>query len=819
MNLKNNLDSGTFPNHYVPNSVKNDRDYGRAVFRAIMKATSAYREERGKRLDISRTYAKGNQGVDAHLKELNIDGSNAYVNISFQPTKVLSKFEKIVVDDYQQLQEEPKVIAESYSIQERKEKNKSDLKFRMEFGGEIEQLEQMAGFKLEDSDIPTPNDKDELELITSLLPDEREELLMNQMVQFALEDNDFESKKRQFLSDMFQVQFGGFYNYIDNNGRLIIEYVRNEDAIYDFSREEDFNDSDYKGHCTLMNVASLRTHYDIKPEQEHLLFELARTYRNSFGNDVYNGLPSNFNREWRNSDSRPYDDFSVEVYRIWYKTVKRVGFVEGKDSYGKTILDIDTKLEEEEGYLENNKNKRFGASYIETAYDGLFVGGYDKCIVLEWGEQANQIRVGEEKTKVESPYIFFMPENRGDMNVESSVHKVIPYINMMDMAMLKIKMTIAQHAPSGYAMDISALLNVDIGRGGDESPLTLQDIYQQTGRLFYNGTSPDGQPQKIPIQAMHSDLVNPLNGYLLIYNTALNEIQDTLGLNPNRLGTAEINRASNTAVQTQIAISQTATYFMYRAYIKATEKLMAQIGTRQWNALKYGNKNKGYLKYLGKENVKFIESREDITKSTYKYKLSLQMTQEDKTRLDNAVNACLSAGTLEMPDAMMIWNIKDIDIAEKMLTYIFNKRQKERHQQSLQVMQQQSQSQAEAGVAVEQEKQNTIQIEAQFNTERAKMQEEGEKERALAQVVATIIKTNVETGAPIPDMYLPLVEAYIESHTIRQQKQQAEAEVSLEAEVQQMQGQAQIAEIEQAYQNGDITEQEYANYMSQMGAM
>ena len=139
-----------FPPMYVPNEVKNEDKYGVQVFRAILDATSAYREKRNSLVKESRMYAQGNQPLQQYLDELHIEGSRQYRNISYTPTKILQKFEKIVVDDYQQLKETPKAVGKSYHIQERKERKKSDLKFRMEYKDYLDNLSANVQFPVED---------------------------------------------------------------------------------------------------------------------------------------------------------------------------------------------------------------------------------------------------------------------------------------------------------------------------------------------------------------------------------------------------------------------------------------------------------------------------------------------------------------------------------------------------------------------------------------------------------------------------------------------------------------------------------------------
>ena len=801
-----------FPPVYVPNKVKDSEEYGIQMLKAILNATASYREERKKQISHSRKYARGKQSLQQYLDELQIEGSKQYVNISYTPTKVLQKFEKIVVDDYQQMEETPKAIGRAYHIQERKERRKSDLKFRMEYKDYIEELSNAVGFMVEDPNQQVPKDEEELDLITSLNSEEREELLLVEMIKKVFKDNDLDTKKRQFLSDVFQVHFGGYRHWVDRTGKIRIDFIPAEDALYSTSALEDFSDISYAGSACTMTIGEIRDRFNIPEDKEHLLYKLAYHFRTNYGN--YSLLSDVFNQDWRNSSNRPYDDFTVPVYHIWKKTVKNVGYLEGQDSYGKNVFDIDFDITKEE-YKSNNK-KRTGVVYPETSYEGWFAGDIKCPILLEWGESYNQTREGKDKEKVLCPYVFFMPDNRGTMLEESAVEKVIPEIQTMDLAMLKIKMTIANHPPTGYAIDVAALMDIDLGQG-TMTPLDIQDIYQQTGKLYIKTQRDDGMVDKsLPIQPINVSIQDTINTYLLVYNNALNNIRDTLGINPNREGTAIINRASTQAIQTQIAISQTATYYIYRAYLKATQTLTKHIGIRILDVLRYGNPNKGYLKYLGEENIDFIKERKDIVASNYDFEFNPQMTKDDKELLNNLVMSAVSSRELSMPDALLILKLKDFDIAEKYMRYLFKKNREQAQLEAQQTQRLQAEAQGDMAVRVEEAKRETFQIQSALQAQEWKIKGENSTEVAILDMAKEVLKARLE-GKQVPQEYLELERLVLDNAITKQEKSLSETEQQIEDELVQQEQEAVIQQVSQAVENGTISEEDAMMQLQQMG--
>ena len=184
-----------FPSGILPKEDKDKTDYGKQVAQAILSATRDQRDAFKKKLFENRKYAEGNQDISQYLDELEIDGKNMYANISYRPRPIAQKFKNVVVNGYLMKKEYPSVTATSKHIQERKERKKSDAEFRMEYGETLNAISQEAGVALTDPSEFTPESKEDSDIYFSLHGKEKEELLMQDMVSFALRDNDIESIK------------------------------------------------------------------------------------------------------------------------------------------------------------------------------------------------------------------------------------------------------------------------------------------------------------------------------------------------------------------------------------------------------------------------------------------------------------------------------------------------------------------------------------------------------------------------------------------------------------------------------------------------
>jgi len=802
-----------FPNGLEPKSVKDSPEYGKQVASAILGVTLTHRQALSKTISESRKYAEGNQDISQYLDELEIDGKKMYANMSYRARPIAPKFKSVVVNGYLMRNEYPSAIATSKDIQERKDRKKSDAQFRMEYGDKLGQISQQAGLPLIDQSEFTPTSKEELDVYSALNDKEHEELLMQKMISFALKDNDIEAMKNHILDEQFVAQYHGLYNYIDDNGRLVVDTVMAEDIICDNSRFEDTHDAEFKGRYIRTTISSVRRKYALKPEQERALFSCAKDCMGRFGNP---SRTFSWSEDYRNANSRPYDDYTIEILHIWWKTSKVMSYVEGKDRYGREVFDIDYSLPLKQE--KSDGRKKVGYKYPQTAYEGFFTS--DASICLEWGEQKNILRKGEDKEELLCPFIFFMPMNKGRMLPKSLMTFLIDSVRNMDIAVLKIKQLIAKSTPDDYIIDIDGLMNLDLGNGEELQPLDIMQIHQQTGRLYWSSKGENGMPtNQPPIRANQNAIDAKMNVFITQYNQELSNIRDYLGVNEFRDGSAAAPRTGFKFMQAQNEASNTATWFIYRAYYKSVGELIRQIGIRIWDALNYGDVNKGYLKYLGKENVEFIQKRKEITASSYDIEFSLGISDEDKATLEQYINTALSAGNLEIPDAIKINNIKDPIQAEKVLAYLYEKRRKQKQEEAQQNQKSAADYSAQAGVAVEQAKQQTAQITMQAEAAKEEAKNNGAQILAMMNGALTLITESFKTGQPIPDAYAPLVQMAIQNATLKTQQSADITHQQIEQQVDAEQKQQVADQLQQGVKSGEISEDEATKIAQEQGLM
>jgi len=803
--------AGVFPNGLAPKSVKDTHKYGEQVASAILASTQEYREYVRAKAFECRKFVDARQSIKEYLDELDIDGQKMYANISYKPRPIIQKFLKVVVDGYILRREYPNVTATSKHIKDRKDKRIADAEFRMNYGNDIGQLSQESGLQLEDPKDFTPKSVEELEIYKTLSDKEREELLMQEMVSFALKDNNIKEKKRTFLTETFVTSLCGYYNHIDENGRLDITAIQAEDAIMSDSHKSVMTDVHYAGHFLRMKVSELRSIFAISGAKEKELFSAAKNCLGKYGNPL---MTMRWQEDYRMSDARPYDNVTVELYHVWWKTSQIIGLADGVDASGKKIRKASYDYDSD-AWRQENESLLLTRKFPQTAYEGYFLAANNMC--LEWGEQKNVLKKGKDKQTLLCPYIYAMPYNNGNMKTPSSVHIILDSVRNMDVAILKIKQIIVNMAPDDMMIDLDSLLNIDLG-DGELNPLDIITIYKQTGNLFWRSRQEDGDKEFAPpVRAGQAGVGSNLQHLITWYNTELQNIKEYLGINDFRDGSASQARTGFRFQQAQLEASNTATFFLYDSYVSATEELIKQVAIRIWDALLYGDANEGYLQYIGKENVDWLKSRKEITDSSYDIEFSMGMTDADKANLEAKIQGAIEKGQLELPDALMLEDIEDPKKAYKLLTYVYNVRRRERMEEAQANQKSAADYSAQAGVAVEEAKQQTAKIMADL--EMAKERERG-KNAQLQLYQKTALDLLVEafkSGKEIPETLTPLIASALEPLQIKNEMDANAAEQEMQQMEQAQNQQAMLQELQSAVESGEITAEEAQEMASENG--
>lgn len=795
----------SLPNRLIPFSQKLQNEYAlqvcRSIYQSFASGSNSYYERRNRKFARNRLYSMGRQPVEQLLDRLDIDAKEAFINVNFTPTPIAPKYKNVCVNKF--MNEVEKIVCNSLNrdIVERKKRKKIEAEFAVENKDFMNQVQGELQTKLVPDEVMGMSSKEEVDFYTKLTEGEREEIAMQKMVNFVLSYNDIETLKKQLLNDVWDTNLLITRDYFDNNGVIRVETVRPEAFVYSSSFKADLTDSQYHGHILQYTVSQARVMFPHVDEKTW--YDVATSSSRYWGNDPINYV---FNTRYYTDYNRPYDDVTVKMMFVWYPDNKEINFVEGVDSYGRKIFDIQEKV----GELKNPK-KKSGTKQIETALTGYYILNTD--IVLNWGEEKYQLRPCSDLEKVKSPYSIYMPNNDGSMEVPSIQEMINASIEGMDECMFKIRQIMALAAPDGYLIDIDGLNQVDLGMGsGSLSPLELVTIRRQTGDTYYRSRDEQGNPLVNPIQYQQTSFGSKLNELINVYNFHLNNIRGITGINEYAEGSSVNPRLGSQVLNTQLATSNNAISHLYNGYLSVLKSLSINISNRCWDLLyayTSGEAPQYFIDMMGKENYDVLHEARDIIRYNYDMDVKVSISQEDRAKLNQRIETALSSGQITFTDSVFIETIDDYKMA---ILYLEMKAKKNQREQQDAVQQQQ---QAQAEMAQQQiqlqaqNEQQLVQMKGTFEVQSKQVTSEGELDKAKKQFLYDMLKANYETGKPLPP-YVEMLLAQDMAETANQNKMLAKTTEAIDEQLHQ----EELAQLDQQEQElkGQLGEEGMEEY-------
>lgn len=706
-----------FPSPIAPfDTIKSPRyghSVGKSIYYSAVEGATSYYVTRNALFAETRTFANGKQPFQTYLDLLMINGKSAFLNLDYHPRPVAPKFRDILINTIMNKTERIECYSMSLQTQQKKRNKKDEAAFRMDNKDFIQAAQEGSGIQFEPPQAFVPHNDEELELWSELNDKEREELLMEEAVQFVNYNNDWNSIKKDIVSDIVDVGMAWSKNFYDGKKRIRVKCVKPEYMVYGTTNTYDFRGMPYIGHLERMKIVDFRTLYPKYPEKE--IYQLAYSSRNKMGNP--NTL-IDYNVDYQTALTRPYDGFLIDVLFFEYRVTKYIEYTKGIDGNENPILEFKSNTGQKV-----NPNKKEYKAPIPTIFQGAWPIGGDSMAC--WEEMPNLLRSTQDVDDVNFSYSGYIINNKENMLPKSPMDNMKSSIIQMDLAILKMQQHLAMAAPDGMNIDVDSVTDIDLGAGiGKVGALKLREIRLQTGDTYWSSSKLSGEKNQMPpIQdAIHS-LGDKLQQFIGVYNFELQCIRDYIGVNELRDGSATPDRLGLQVMQTQIQASNTATQHIYDAFLSIMGNSAKRIIIMLWQALKMGDENSIYMQILGSKNIDFIKERTTLTATTYSTMVTVDMSLDDKQFLENNITYALQQGTIELEDAIYVRKVPNLDLAMRYLAFIKKKRQKQQQQMELEKQQQGIQQQGQQAEQLMQQKNAADQ--ASNEIELAKVQAKG----------------------------------------------------------------------------------------------
>jgi hypothetical protein len=470
-------------------------------------------------------------------------------------------------------------------------------------------------------------------------------------------------------------------------------------------------------------------------------------------------------QDWNVAYLRPYDEFNVDIMCFEIKSFDSNGYIVTKTKKNNSTIirkgQKPEKLDDNQEYLEEKRWNIYEGIYCPTARK-----------MIKWNIKNNMIRPQDPKEigNVEFSYSFYMYQQQ-DMRNVSIAEKIEEPIEQMILARLKIQQLVAKMVPSGAAIDVDAMQELDLGLGDFSKPMDVQKIWEQTGKLYYRGRDAEGQPIPLPIKELaNSGFAPQLQALIQLYQFHYQVLKDELGDDPNLLQQAATPRVAVQNIESSKQLSNNSTGYVYDAFLYLMEDTSRKISCLLNTSVTMAGK--AYREMFNEE---------DARGRNFLAKVEMLPTQFEIDKLEAMMNNAISSTPLLTVylDPFKIMRIakENVQLAEM----YFRQGQK----RYIKFEQQKAQQNAEMN---NQANQQSIQLKAQADEMIEKKKSESKQKELVIQGLFDLAKIQV----PIPEELKGVVASVVQNFQVpveleNQQIQQSIQEQQQQAEMEQQQ--------------------------------
>lgn len=725
-----NGSSYPYPNHNVPADKKGKEwctQYARAAYFdwnfAYPKGVFA---NNGGEYEKNRMYGMGKQPVSGYKTMLGIDAqtNNTWLSVDWTIRGVVVGYRNKAISRL--MKEDYSVIATPIDMLAKTEQDSffNMLKAKLAVRQLLQQQgnQEMANHPMVALQKGEPEDLEELEMRMELGEQFNRAKDAELAIELGLYENQYKQVRKSIYEDLFDYGVAGVKDWLGDDNKAKFRRVNPEAVVISYCKDATFKDAIHAGEVIDVSLIDLAlvTNEDGSPMfDEKELTEFAGSLAGRFGNPTILGRGTGW--------LKPYDKFKCKVLDIEFYTYNEETFTDRSDEYGNAVF-----RRERSGRGDAN-NPRYKRKRIQYVYKCKWIVGTDKC--YDFGMCYDQKRSNEIKKKAKTKLSYhFTAYNFYEMRAQSFMSVLIPYLDDYQLTMLKIQNFKNRAVPSGWWIDMDALENVALNKGGKNmQPSELLQMFYETGVLVGRSVDASGNPQNpnwkpvIPIEntaaselaMFYQDLLNTVMSIEKM--TGYNDITSG-NPNPKTLvpGYEMAQQSTNDAL-----------YPLAFAEEYLTLQLSEAVLCRMQQGIKKAGTITGYAPALNSNTVRFIQIDSSMSLRDYGIELEKKMTDDQRAWLLQQMQQDIMNGWLDTSDAVILVNTHNTKQAQMIWAYKVKKAKERQQQQKMAEIQAQNEGSQQAAMIAQQGAMQQLQMEYQFKLKMEEMRVQGEIQKEL----------------------------------------------------------------------------------------
>ena len=724
-NDKNKLNG--YPSPLATNEEKAAKEYGLEYFKTMYyewhNNGDVYFRDRKMRYSRNRSYAEGNQDVGKYKDLLDVQGDTSYLNIDFSPVSVIPKFVDVIVNGMvnQEYDIKAKTI-DPVAANERMEKKKQ-MYGNMLTKDFLQSLEDETGLSLAPKEFVAES-SEEIEMFMALNYKQNVEIALEKAIEYTLDINDYDEVKRYMIRDLVVLGLCAAKTEISKTEGVKIRHVDPMNLITSFSAKPDFKNIRHAGEVYSITISDLKQQAGDEFSEDDYI-KIAREYAGKNNNPVNYGTQAYYEN---GNETYDYDKFSVNILDAEFITSHSLKYEKKENKFGGYSVN---KKPSNYKKPKKSKTKREDIGQtVKVIYKGKYIVGTE--YLFNYGMMKDMPRPKSNLSETRLSYIVYQP-NLYKMKSRSLVDRMIPFADQIQLAHLKIQHVLAKARPKGAAFEIGSLENVSKGDGGTFTPLELQEIYDQTGNIYYRRIDDEGQMTgSMPIQELENGIGRDFNTLIGVYNHNMQMIRDVTGVNESRDASKPSSEALVGVQKLSLLASNNATRDINDAYLNVTTRVSQSITVRMQDLVNFKGLHKMYTNVIGDTAMYSIDMMKKLSIHEFGITLDVAPSEEERQMMEQNIQASIAQKEIRLEDAIMIRSIKNIKMANQMLILRRKKYQQEQQAMAQQASQQNAELQQQSAQQAAQLKQQEMQAEMQI--EQARVQAKAQAEMQLKQL-------------------------------------------------------------------------------------
>jgi hypothetical protein len=464
-----------------------------------------------------------------------------------------------------------------------------------------------------------------------------------------------------------------------------ISYVDPANIVYSYTEDPYFRDCFYWGEIKTLPITEL-----MKIDQSLTKDDLQEITQYSQGWYDYYNVAQFYENSVFSRDTCTLMYFN-------YKTTKKIVYKKKiLESGGSRIIEKDDTFNPPAEMMEEGNFEKIEKT-IDVWYEGIMVMGTN--ILLQWRLSENMVRPKSASQHAIPNYVASAPRMYKGA-IESTVRRMIPFADLIQITHLKLQQVINRVVPDGVFIDADGLNEVDLGTGAAYNPEDALRLYFQTGSVIGRSFTQDGDfnNAKIPITQLTSNSGASKTQMLLAnYNHYMDMIRTVTGLNEARDGSMP-DPNSLVGLQKLAALnSNTATRHILEGGLYIYKTLAEALTYRIADILEYSDFKDEFINKIGRYNVSILNDISDLYIYDFGIFIEIAPDEEEKAQLEQNIQMALSKGDINLEDAIDIRELKNLKLANQLLKVKRIKKQdrEEKMEMQKQAMQAQLQLQSQ----------------------------------------------------------------------------------------------------------------------------